>query len=243
MRRRFLRATRTRALRGARHVFCPSAYLRDVALGWGLDASRVSVLPNPAPELPELPSRDELRSAARVRREDARLRGSPGAAEGPRRRTAGARRRSRRDARGRRRRARALRPRAPRRRARTRRRASRSSGACRGRRCSGCSARPTHPCSRRPGRTSRTRSSRRSRSAAPSSRRRSVGCPKVVRDGENGLLVPPGDPAALAAAIERFFSDGDLRARLAEAAPRSVERYSEDVVFTTIEAELQRAST
>ena len=38
VRRRFLRATRTRALRGARHVFCPSAYLRDVALGWGLDA-------------------------------------------------------------------------------------------------------------------------------------------------------------------------------------------------------------
>jgi glycosyltransferase involved in cell wall biosynthesis len=69
------------------------------------------------------------------------------------------------------------------------------------------------------------------------------GVPEVVRDGENGLLVPPGDPAALAAAIERFFSDGDLRARLTEAAPRSVERYSEDVVFTTIEAELQRAST
>ena len=67
------------------------------------------------------------------------------------------------------------------------------------------------------------------------------GVPEVVRDGENGLLVPPGDPAALAAAIERFFSDGDLRARLAEAAPASVEGYSEENVFTTIEAELQRA--
>ena len=62
-----------------------------------------------------------------------------------------------------------------------------------------------------------------------------------MRDGENGLLVPPGDPAALAAAIERFFSDGELRARLAEAAPASVEGYSEDAVFTAIEAELQRA--
>ena len=29
---RFLRATRTAALKGARHVFCPSSYLRDVAL-------------------------------------------------------------------------------------------------------------------------------------------------------------------------------------------------------------------
>ena len=35
VRTRFLRATRTRALRGARHVFCPSAYLRDVALRLG----------------------------------------------------------------------------------------------------------------------------------------------------------------------------------------------------------------
>ena len=47
VRTRFLRATRNRALRGARHVFCPSAYLRDVALRWGLDPERVSVLPNP----------------------------------------------------------------------------------------------------------------------------------------------------------------------------------------------------
>ena len=38
---RALRASRTAALRGARHVFCPSAYLRDVALQWGLDPERV----------------------------------------------------------------------------------------------------------------------------------------------------------------------------------------------------------
>ena len=35
---RFLRATRNAALKRARHVFCPSSYLRDVALRWGLDA-------------------------------------------------------------------------------------------------------------------------------------------------------------------------------------------------------------
>ena len=33
------------------------------------------------------------------------------------------------------------------------------------------------------------------------------GLPDVVRDGETGLLVPPGDPVALAAAIVRFFRD------------------------------------
>ena len=36
---RFLRATRNAALKRARHVFCPSSYLRDVALRWGLDRS------------------------------------------------------------------------------------------------------------------------------------------------------------------------------------------------------------
>ncbi|HET6623949.1 MAG TPA: glycosyltransferase family 4 protein, partial [Gaiellaceae bacterium] len=59
---RLLRATRDGALRRARHVFCPSAYLRRLALGWGLDPERVSVLPNPAPEVPPLPPREELRA-------------------------------------------------------------------------------------------------------------------------------------------------------------------------------------
>jgi len=38
-----LRWTRTWALRRARHVFCPSAYLRGIALSWGLEPARVSV--------------------------------------------------------------------------------------------------------------------------------------------------------------------------------------------------------
>ena len=67
LRVRLLRATRTRALRRARRIVVPSAYLRTIALGWGLDPRRVEVVPNPAPELPSLPSRDEARAALGIR--------------------------------------------------------------------------------------------------------------------------------------------------------------------------------
>jgi glycosyltransferase involved in cell wall biosynthesis len=56
-----LRAARNAELRRAAHVFCPSAYLRDLAIGWGVFPERVSVLPNPAPSPPELPERGELK--------------------------------------------------------------------------------------------------------------------------------------------------------------------------------------
>ncbi len=65
-RRRLLRATRTGALRRAERVLVPSAYLRGIALGWGLTPERVGVIPNPAPELPQLPSREEARAALGV---------------------------------------------------------------------------------------------------------------------------------------------------------------------------------
>jgi len=65
-RRRLLRATRTVALRRAERVLVPSAYLRGIALGWGLAPERVKVVPNPAPELPQLPSREEARAALGV---------------------------------------------------------------------------------------------------------------------------------------------------------------------------------
>ena len=43
----------------------------------------------------------------------------------------------------------------------------------------------------------------------------STGIADYVRDGINGLTVPPGDPAALARSIERLFDDAALNARLA----------------------------
>jgi glycosyltransferase involved in cell wall biosynthesis len=47
----------------------------------------------------------------------------------------------------------------------------------------------------------------------------------LIRDGENGLLVAPGNPATLAAALDRL-SDDELRARLGGAGPASVAAHS-----------------
>jgi glycosyltransferase involved in cell wall biosynthesis len=54
-----------------------------------------------------------------------------------------------------------------------------------------------------------------------------AGIPLVVRDGENGLLVPPGDPEALAAAILELLDKPDLRRSLrAKAQERMTESHS-----------------
>jgi glycosyltransferase involved in cell wall biosynthesis len=50
---------------------------------------------------------------------------------------------------------------------------------------------------------------------------RVAGIPEVVADGADGLLVPPGDAGALAAALLRLAADPGLRARLGEAARRT----------------------
>jgi glycosyltransferase involved in cell wall biosynthesis len=49
------------------------------------------------------------------------------------------------------------------------------------------------------------------------------GIPDVVVDGGTGLLVPPGNAAALAAAIERLARDGALRGRMGDAGRAFVE--------------------
>jgi glycosyltransferase involved in cell wall biosynthesis len=238
---RFLRSTRNRALRRAAHVFCPSAYLREIAVSWGLDPARVSVLRNPAPEPPPLPSRDEVREdlgldgfvlafAGRLGPQKAlgvgleALAAVPGvtlaiAGDGP-------------DRTDLERRAAAL----------------------------GLDSR-----ARFLGGVSRDAVLRLFRAAdasllcsswenlphtvvealavgTPVIATAVGGVPEVVREGENGLLVPPGDPRALATAIERFFRDGELRARLSRDAAASVAAYTESSVFTRIEEELERVA-
>jgi glycosyltransferase involved in cell wall biosynthesis len=242
LRTRFLRTTRNAAVRSARHVFCPSAYLRDVALRWGIDPARSSVLPNPAPAVPQLPDREVLRAELELAGDVLVFAGRLGpqkavdtllaaitavpevtllvAGDGPDR------------------------PMLERRSAEL-----------------GLDGRV-----RFLGSVSRDTVLRLFRAAdasvLPSAWENfphtviealAVGCPviatavggvpEVVVDGENGILVSPRDQAALTAAIERFFSDAELRMRLSSAAPASVEGYSEDAVFTAIEAELEEQVT
>lgn len=241
LRLRFLRASRAAALRRARHVFCPSAYLRAIALAWGLDPERVSVLPNPAPEVPLLASREELRAefglagpllafAGRlgVQKELGvaleALAACPGvtlvvAGDGPERE-------------------------------RLERRA-RELGVAERVRFLGPAAREAVLRLFRAADASLLPSAWENLPhtvleslavGTPVIATAVGGVPEVVRDGESGLLVPPRDPAALAAAIRRFFADGDLRRRLEEGAPRAVAGLSEEAVFARIEAELARTA-
>src|SRR5262249_17200266 len=68
------------------------------------------------------------------------------------------------------------------------------------------------------------------------------GVGEVVRDGVNGLLVPAGDAAALAAAVRRYFSDDGLRERLRRAAAPSVAAYAPERVFGELESTLRRVA-
>jgi glycosyltransferase involved in cell wall biosynthesis len=50
----------------------------------------------------------------------------------------------------------------------------------------------------------------------------------LLRDGRNGMIVPAGDPHALAAAMNRMAADAPLRARLGAAAREDVAAYTPD---------------
>jgi glycosyltransferase involved in cell wall biosynthesis len=69
------------------------------------------------------------------------------------------------------------------------------------------------------------------------------GVPSVIESGVNGLLVPPGDPQALAASLKELADDENLRQRMGaqakadalakhglEAMVRSVEKIYEEVL-------------
>jgi glycosyltransferase involved in cell wall biosynthesis len=68
------------------------------------------------------------------------------------------------------------------------------------------------------------------------------GVAEIVTDGENGLLVPPDDPDALADAIRRFFADEPLRQQLRAAAAGSVARFAPEPVYARLETLLEEAA-
>jgi glycosyltransferase involved in cell wall biosynthesis len=66
------------------------------------------------------------------------------------------------------------------------------------------------------------------------------GIRETVEDGVNGLLVPPGDPAALADALCRALGDAALLDRLTRAARPSAERFSWDARIREFPALVER---
>ena len=65
--------------------------------------------------------------------------------------------------------------------------------------------------------------------------------PEILNDGEHAVLVPGGDPDALAAAIARLLKNAPLRARLGESARRLLaDRFSGARVAEALEAHYDR---
>ena len=233
LRLRFLRATRTAALRRARCIVVPSAYLRQIAIGWGLDPSRVDLVPNPAPEVPEHPTRDEARAtlgidgfalgvAGRLTAQKAlgdtleALARVPDVAllvlgDGPER-------------------------------AELERRAGELGLADRVR-FLGAGTRDDVIALFRAVDAALLTSAWENlphtllealATGTPVIATAVGGIPEVVRDEENGLLVPPRDIAAIASAIDRLVHDDALRASLAAAAAPSVEELAEPRILRRI---------
>ncbi len=61
---------------------------------------------------------------------------------------------------------------------------------------------------------------------------------RVINHGENGLLVLPQDPEAMASAIERLFYDDHLRLRIGENARQTAMRYSWEMLLSDLERRL-----
>jgi glycosyltransferase involved in cell wall biosynthesis len=236
-----LRLARDAELRRAAHVFCPSAYLRELAIRWGVAPERVSVLPNPAPTPTELPAREELKRrldvnggtlafAGRLTAQKAlhlaveALARTEGvsllvAGEGPDRPAL-----ERLSAElGVAERVRFLGPR-PRRDVLELFRAADASILS--------SSWENFPHTVVEALSVGT----------PVLAMKAGGVGEVVRHEENGLLVEPGDAEALGAAIRRFFEDTELRERLRAAAAPSVARYAPERIFAHLEETLERVA-
>ena len=240
LRTRLLRATRTAALRRARRVVVPSAYLRAIALGWGLSADRTSVVPNPAPEVPDHPTRDDARAALGVRgfalgtagRLTAQkalddtleaLSRVPGAqllvlGDGPERERL--------------------------------ERQAESLGIADRVRFLGAGSRDDVLALFRAVDVALVTSAWENlphtllealAAGTPVVATAVGGIPEIVVHEDNGLLVPPGDVDAIAGAIERMAGDADLRARLAARAAASVEELAEPRILRRIVSEIEDA--
>jgi glycogen synthase len=68
------------------------------------------------------------------------------------------------------------------------------------------------------------------------------GIPDVIEDGVNGMLVLPGEPEALARAIDRFLADRDLARRLSEGAQQRAKDYDWEVLAERVLAVYQGVS-
>lgn len=236
-----LRRARDAELRGAAHVFTPSTWLSELAVSWGVDAARVSVLPNPAPVLPVLPPREELRAsfgmtgatlafAGRLTAQKAlevalealaRVDGVTLliAGEGDRRGPLEAK--------------------------------TAELGLESRVRFLGAVPRDRIVELFRAADATVLSSSWENfphtvveslAAGTPVLATATGGVAEVVRDGENGLLVPSGDPEALASAIRRYLGDEELRARLRDAAALSVQDYAPERVFARLEQALAAAA-
>ncbi len=70
------------------------------------------------------------------------------------------------------------------------------------------------------------------------------GLPEVVRHDVSGLVVEPGDPAALATVMERLWTDDDLAARLGRGGfDRAAQQFRPTVFYRRVAAAYERAIT
>jgi len=233
---RLLRRLRNVTVRRASFVFCPSAYLRELAVSWGADGRRVEILPNPAPAAVELPPRDELRRrfglggftlafAGRLTAQKA-LEVAFAAVElceGVTLLVAG-------DGPERARLERAAGPRVRFLGAATRHEVLELFAASDAAILSSSWENFPHTVVEALA------------VGTPVIATDVGGVSEVVRDGENGLLVPAGDPEALAGAVRRLAGDAELAERLRAAAAPSVAAYAPERIFARLAEVLRSAA-